>query len=105
MVTIAVKSRGSALQFADPTLKSDPLIVATALQSDSDAWKHADESLWTDRDAMLDAVIVNGLLLRYASLELRADPELVFSTSSERSFFYAFSDMLNKLTTSDGRFG
>ena len=48
----AVKSDGSALKFADESLKKDKSIVLVAIKQDAEAFEFVDESLKNDPDVI-----------------------------------------------------
>ncbi len=75
----AVKEDGSALEYADKSLKADRDIVLAAVKQDGDALSFADKSFRADRKVVLAAVKTNGYALIFADKTLKADREIVFA--------------------------
>ena len=81
MVLAAVKNDGRALQYVDESLWSDREVVLEAVKTDEglegeEALMFADESLQADREVVLAAVKQCPWVLEFASEELQNDPEL-----------------------------
>ena len=91
----AVKKDGSALEYADETLKADREVVLEAVRNDGGSLEFASHTLKADREIVLEAVKSYGRALQYASDTLKADRELVLEVvkNSGRALQYA-SDTL-----------
>ncbi len=79
IVLAAVKQNGYALEYAAKSLKADRDIVLAAVKQDGDALSFADKSFRADRKVVLAAVKTNGYALIFADKTLKADHEIVFA--------------------------
>jgi len=75
----AVKKDGSALEYADDTLKADREVVLEAVRNDGGSLEFASYTLKADREIVLEAVKSYGRALQYASDTLKNDRELVLA--------------------------
>jgi hypothetical protein len=73
----AVKKDGSALEYADDTLKADREVVLEAVRNDGGSLQFASDTLKADRELVLEVVKNSGRALQYASDTLKDDRELV----------------------------
>jgi len=68
---------GSALEYADDSLKADREVVLEAVRQSGRALDHAADVLKEDRELVMEAVRQDGKALRFAADPLKADRELV----------------------------
>ena len=73
----AVKQDGQALQFADPSLRSNRAVVLEAVKQNGQALEWTDPSLRNDRAVVLEAVRQDGWALEFADPSLRNDCAVV----------------------------
>ena len=106
VVLAAVRENGHALQYADPVLRADREIGLAAVQNDGEALElthlnndreivfaavrqigralqYASDYLREDRGIVYAAVRNDGYSLQYASLGLRADPEVIQASMTQ----------------------
>eukprot|EP00913_Durusdinium_trenchii_P024254 g22772.t1 len=75
IVMAAVKSRGTALKFADPALRRDREIALAAVAKDGHALRYA-SALRADREVVLAAALNSGSSIQHAAPHLRKDIEI-----------------------------
>lgn len=80
IVLAAVKSRGTALNFASANLLNDYEIVLAAVKSDGLILRHLCDDLRANRDIVMSAVRNNAQAFIYACKSLRCDREIVLLT-------------------------
>ena len=98
IVLAAVKSDGRAFEYASDELKSDKEIVLAAVKSYGSAFEYASDELKSEKEIVLAAVKSNGENLQYASDELKSDREIVLAAvkTSEYNLMYASASFLNE---------
>ena len=77
MVAAAVRQSGSSLRFASQDLRDDRDLVLEALQTASWLFPLISKRLQADKEVVRLAVHRDKRLLRFASAELRSDPEFI----------------------------
>ena len=92
-----MQTKGSALQFVDPTLKADWHVVLAAVTTDGLALAYADDTLRDEPEIVLLAVAQNGFALEFASAARRADKEVVLAAVREegQALIFASDDLKN----------
>ncbi|MBC8225534.1 MAG: DUF4116 domain-containing protein, partial [Gammaproteobacteria bacterium] len=73
----AVKTAGRALEYADESFHKDREVVIAAANSNGSALEYADESFQKDREIVMAAVKSHGLALKYADDSFKVDREVV----------------------------
>ncbi|MEO1479619.1 MAG: DUF4116 domain-containing protein, partial [Bacteroidota bacterium] len=83
IVLAAVTQSGSALFFADVSLRSDRDFVLSAVAQNGGALGYADASLKRDREIVLTAVKQDGMALRSAADSLKRDHDVVLAAVTQ----------------------
>lgn len=92
-----VKSDGAALKYATPELKADKEVVMAAVGYNGFALFQADESLLTDKDLSLEAVIKNSRVFNYIHEDHKSDSELI--KEMVYGNYHVFSDLDEPFTS------
>lgn len=91
VVLAAVRSLGTALQYAAKELRSDREVVVTAVRSQGSALYWAAREFRSDREVVLEAVHSQGEALQYAAAEYKADRDVVLAAVSSRGFALGYA--------------
>lgn len=92
LVLAAVQQDGRAIRHASPILQGDKAVVVAAAQENPIALRHACYSLLrADRNFMMLAVQLDGLVLKEASPHLQDDVELVTAAVSNNGLAFEFA--------------
>ena len=78
IVLAALGENPWAMQYVSPALRNDSEVIRLAMEKDIGTLRYAFPKITGDKEFMVEAVKINPYVgLKYASIELRNDPELI----------------------------